>query len=238
MTVRAGPAQNAMADQAFFRTARPRLVISNEALKQTFAIQKTTFIIGRKNRGEEAADCVLAHDAVSGQHAKITFANKRFFITDLESKNFTFLGKEMLPPNSARELKPNTHVRIGSVDALFIVDVDAEGRATDVKQAETALILLEREGRLTRNQRERVLATAAERNLNLGEALLLEGLAGAERWVDALERARLVEAVIDTSGGAKGGSKKLVVAIVVVLAAAALSLAIPAVRQAVGRLFG
>lgn len=239
-TIKGGPTTGGVADTAFLRAARPRLVVANEALKASVAMTKSPFVVGRKGGGDDAADCVVAHDGVSGHHARITFQSRRFFVADLGSKNFTYLGKEMLPPESPRELAPNAHLRFGPVDVLFVCDVDAEGRAVDGKRARTALALLESEGTLTRLQRERVEAAAKERKLDLGEALLLEGLAPAERWVDALDRARLVEAVADpglraaVGGGGRGALIAFLIALVVVLGA----IAVPAVRLWLGQLIG
>jgi pSer/pThr/pTyr-binding forkhead associated (FHA) protein len=242
-TVRAGGAEaGGLADKAFFAAARPRLVIANDALKRTEPITKAEFFVGRRHKGEEAADCVIAHDAVSGRHAKITYAHKRFRLADLESKNFTFVGKEMLAPGAPRELKPDTHVRFGSVDALFVMDVDYDGAEVDVERHRTALRLLESDRRITKIQRERVTALAAEHRLHLGEALLLEGLATTEQWVDALERARLVEAVADQGSQIvrRGGAGKIVAAalFVLVLGVAVLVATNDAARNAVLKIFG
>jgi len=64
------------------------------------------------------ADIILRDPAVSGKHASLRYKDQKFFITDLDSTNGTFLN-EGTEPIAREELKDNDIIRIGEVSLKF-----------------------------------------------------------------------------------------------------------------------
>jgi len=67
-----------------------------------------------------APDCeVMLHDtAVSGKHASLRHKDQKFFLTDLDSTNGTFLN-DRTEPIAREELKDNDLIRIGDISLKF-----------------------------------------------------------------------------------------------------------------------
>ena len=217
-----GANMSALAQLAAFKTAKPRLVICNEAIKKIVDVDKANFAIGRAG---EAVNCEIEHPAVSSNHARVVFDDKRFYLEDLGSRNGTSVNGQALSPNGRTELTPESHVRFGSVDALFVVDTDAEGRKGDAQKIRKAVELLTREGTITRLQREKAESEVrgdreAGVERHAGERLLVNGFLKVEQWTQALKRADMVELGAASSGG--GGRGLLIIMGVVVLLLAAI----------------
>ncbi len=203
---------------AAFKAARARLVIANEAIRKIADIDKIEFVIGRK---DESANLVIEHQGVSSTHAAIRFEKKRFYIEDL-STNGTFVGNEKLESGQKRHLLPETHVRFGSIDALFVVSADADGNAPDSKRYRNAVEVLIAEGRLPASQRDDAIRDAQNENRHPGEILLQKGLITVEDWLKAFKKAEFFVASGGSgggAGGAGGGAKNLLIVIVVLLLA-------------------
>jgi len=64
------------------------------------------------------ADIVLRDTAISGKHASLRYKDQKFFITDLDSTNGTFLN-EGTEPIAREELKDNDILRIGDISLKF-----------------------------------------------------------------------------------------------------------------------
>jgi hypothetical protein len=64
------------------------------------------------------ADIHLRDTAVSGKHASLRYKDQKFFLTDLDSSNGTFLN-DGPNPIAREELKDNDIVRIGEVSLKF-----------------------------------------------------------------------------------------------------------------------
>jgi hypothetical protein len=64
------------------------------------------------------SDIVLHDTAISGKHASLRYRDQKFFITDLDSTNGTFLN-EGTEPIAREELKDNDIVRIGDISLKF-----------------------------------------------------------------------------------------------------------------------
>jgi Inner membrane component of T3SS, cytoplasmic domain len=64
------------------------------------------------------ADIVLRDTAVSGKHASLRYKDQKFFLTDLDSTNGTYLN-DGPSPIAREELKDNDVVRIGEVSLKF-----------------------------------------------------------------------------------------------------------------------
>ncbi|HEY6391944.1 MAG TPA: FHA domain-containing protein [Bryobacteraceae bacterium] len=64
------------------------------------------------------ADIVLHDTAISGKHASLRYKDQKFFITDLDSTNGTFLndGTESI---TRQELKDNDVLRLGDISLKF-----------------------------------------------------------------------------------------------------------------------
>lgn len=82
------------------------------------AITRFPFVIGRKE-----GDLIVQDGKISKRHAKITFANGRFFIEDLDSTNHTYLDGEKLVPNTPVLLPKSGRVRFGPDTEVEIVVV-------------------------------------------------------------------------------------------------------------------
>jgi Inner membrane component of T3SS, cytoplasmic domain len=64
------------------------------------------------------ADIVLRDTAISGKHASLRYKDQKFYLTDLDSTNGTFLN-DGTDPIAREELKDNDVVRIGEVQLKF-----------------------------------------------------------------------------------------------------------------------
>lgn len=207
---------DSLAKEAAFRAARPRFVMVNEAQREIVALDNFDFVIGRVANPDPNAKthCVVPHGSLSSIHAKVSFNGRSFFIEDLGSKNGTFLGKEMLAAKSAREIRPESLLRLGSVDFLFVVDSDAEGKAVPPAKYQAALDLLISENKITKLQRMKAEQDAREQKRHAGEMLLLAGTISVETWLDALDRSVLVEAAQKVSKGSNASRIAIIIALI------------------------
>ena len=80
-----------------------------------FLFRQKRIIMGR---GSET-DLPLHQRVVSKQHAEITSSGATFHLTDLDSKNFTYLNGEQLTPNRPYEIRPGDTIRIGPFEITF-----------------------------------------------------------------------------------------------------------------------
>ena len=64
------------------------------------------------------ADIVLHDSAISGKHASLRYKDHKFFLTDLDSSNGTFLN-DQTEPLAREELKDNDIVKMGDVSLKF-----------------------------------------------------------------------------------------------------------------------
>lgn len=177
----------ALADAAAIATARPRLVICNEAIRRIDRIGTAVWTIGR----DDDVDCALDHPAVSSRHARIVFDGRRFHVEDLGSTNHTFIDGEMVPAESSHELSDGDVLRFGAIEALFVTDCDSEGRPIPEGERIAALDLLQAQGKLSGAIRDRAERQAAELGWTTGEALLLDGAIGIDTWTRGLARGEM-----------------------------------------------
>lgn len=207
-----------LSDAAALKTAAPRVVIANEAIREIVPLTKAEFIFGR-NPGA-GADFVLDHPAISGAHTKVYCRENRFYVQDLGSKNHTFVNGEMLQPGAPKEIQAENGFRIGAIEALFVSNLDAQGRKLDKKKVRAALDLLETEGKITGVQRDRADRAAAESSWHAGEHLLENGDLSVGDWVSAYERGETFHLIQKEAGKKAAKLGTLVVvqfAIIVVL---------------------
>ncbi|MCB9832755.1 MAG: FHA domain-containing protein [Planctomycetes bacterium] len=219
----AGGAAGGLAVLAAFKAARPRIVLANEAIRAIHDMDKIQFVIGRKG---DATNLAIEHQAVSACHATISFEDRRFYIEDMGSSNGTFLGGDRLPANQRVELKPETQLRFGSIDALFVIDSSAEGQAADERRYRNAIEVLVAEGDLPASQRDEVVREAKTENRHPGEILLRRGLISVDAWIKAWRKAEfhVARGAGESSGG--GGSSRYLMAIIALLLLVVLLLAL------------
>jgi Inner membrane component of T3SS, cytoplasmic domain len=90
------------------------VALTGEQKGEDFRIRDGQNVIG----SAPDADIVLRDTAVSGKHASLRYKDQKFFLTDLDSSNGTYLNDS--PSSIAREeLKDNDVVRIGEVTLKF-----------------------------------------------------------------------------------------------------------------------
>ena len=223
-----------LAELAAFKTARPRIVICNEAIRRIDEVNKVSWMVGRS---AESADCVIDHPAVSGSHARIIFSKRKFFLEDMGSRNGTYVGKEKAAPNSRIQLAPETYIRLGSIEVLFVADCDATGHKTDPQRIRGALELLVRDGKISRLQREEAEREAASADRHAGEILLKKGYIKVEQWTDALRRGELIDlnpAMEKAAGGGGGVKGLLIVVIALLVVLVVILLAKPEILESLG----
>jgi len=90
------------------------VAMSGEQKGEDFRIRDGQNTIG------SAPDCeiVLRDTAVTGKHASLRYKDHKFYLTDLDSTNGTFLN-EGTEPIAREELKDNDLIRIGDVSLKF-----------------------------------------------------------------------------------------------------------------------
>jgi type III secretion system (T3SS) inner membrane Yop/YscD-like protein len=90
------------------------VAMDGEQKGEDFRIRDGQNIIG----SAPDADIVLRDATISGKHASLRYKDQKFFLTDLDSTNGTFLNNEA--ESIAREqLKDNDTVRIGAISLKF-----------------------------------------------------------------------------------------------------------------------
>ena len=183
---------------------RPRLVITTEEFRGVVYINSDEFSIGRAAEGPDGADHVISHDTVSSRHATIVFNGYNFKLTDENSTNGTWVDGARVPPRAERELEPESHVRFGQVDAIFVVDADESSQSIDPRIYSAAVDILSKDSRKLGEAKSQAIDAARDNNRTIGEELLLEGFVGANDWNRAFRKARRLvdnEDDFDGSGG-------------------------------------
>lgn len=90
------------------------VVMNGDQKYEDFRVRRDQTIIGSASD----ADVVLRDQTVSGKHASLRMKDGRFFLTDLDSTNGTFLNSS--DAGIAREeIKDNDLIRVGGVELKF-----------------------------------------------------------------------------------------------------------------------
>lgn len=184
----AGGLADAAAARAFLETRRARLVLAGEVDRRSVPLDAVEVGIGR-----EFGECRLSHPAVSARHARIR-ANVNlgtFQVEDLGSDNHTYLNGATLSPGVAQALAPESHLRFGTVDALFVVELDAESQPVPPATYRRALELLVAQGVVTKARAAEAAAQAQASGQHPGEVLVLAGALRVGAWRSAFEAARM-----------------------------------------------
>ncbi len=86
-------------------------IIEPNGVERTRPISPPGLTIGRGHDNMLA----LGYDLISRYHAQVTFEGGRYYVTDLNSANGTYLGKNRLTPNMPTAWKPGQPLRVGEV---------------------------------------------------------------------------------------------------------------------------
>lgn len=103
--------------QPIKKTAWPTL--TRVRIKGVFTVDKPVFKLGKE---EATCDLVICDNAfISRQHAQIRTENGRCFITDLNSKNRTFVNGLAIRPGEETEIFSGTRVKLANEE--FILEI-------------------------------------------------------------------------------------------------------------------
>jgi Inner membrane component of T3SS, cytoplasmic domain len=103
-----------LTDQRKLRVVGWFVALTGEQKGEDFRIRDGQNIIGSASD----ADIVLRDSAVSSKHASLRYKDQKFFLTDLDSTNGTFIN-DGTTPVAREELKDNDIVRIGDITMKF-----------------------------------------------------------------------------------------------------------------------
>jgi pSer/pThr/pTyr-binding forkhead associated (FHA) protein len=184
MVIGAEDAQSGIVNEAKFRAAKARLVITLESGRRTVPLENVETEIGR----EECA-VAIAHPSVSGAHARISYENGFFVLRDLQSRNGTFL--EGLPVAAPTPLGTQAAITFGTVECLFIQEPPKQGMADFVAPEVLAghVVTL---GKATRHQMDQVLQEQAATGKSLGELIVEKGILAPRAWSEIFAQRRLI----------------------------------------------
>ena len=90
----------------------------SEEFAERFKIFKDNFTIGRIS---EYSDYVISSRVIGQTHALINLENGKYFITDLNSKNGTYVNGERLAPGERREIFNNDVIGLVNFKYMFII---------------------------------------------------------------------------------------------------------------------
>lgn len=197
---------------------KPRLVVVNDADRRAVPIRDAQVTISR-----ESAEIKLAHPGVSAPHARISFVAQSlsFQIEDLESRNQTLLGALALNPRVPQLLQPESLIRFGPIEAVFVVSRDSNNEPIAAQRYASALEWLLQEKAITPEQAQGAKQQAASGEQHVGEALMLSGAISARVWTRAFEQGASLRAAPASAAAPKSKLVWIVVGVAVAAAAAA-----------------
>ncbi len=85
---------------------------------ERITIDKPEFIIGREKKKVDY--CIINNVSVSRTHLKITMRNGKYYITDLNSSNFTYLNNTRLHPYQEKEIHKGDKINIAEEEFEFL----------------------------------------------------------------------------------------------------------------------
>jgi hypothetical protein len=91
-------------------------IVRSEALREPLRVAGET-TVGRKPEGDVLA---LGDRYMSARHARFAVRDGRFSVTDLDSKNRTFVNDAPLPPHQERVLERGDTIRMGNTILRFL----------------------------------------------------------------------------------------------------------------------
>ena len=88
-------------------------VLTNEKI----SVNKPVFRIGKE---KSYVDYFVASNvAVSRSHADIITRGNKYYVKDLNSKNYTYVNDEMIPIQTEIEIKSGDRLRLGNEEFVF-----------------------------------------------------------------------------------------------------------------------
>lgn len=82
--------------------------------KTEIVIRKNSFVIGR--HPDMADEALGFSNALGRKHCRIDLKQDKCFLTDLESKNHTYVNRKCLPPNTPVEIHDGDRIRMADLD--------------------------------------------------------------------------------------------------------------------------
>ncbi|NLL07168.1 MAG: FHA domain-containing protein [Clostridiaceae bacterium] len=95
-----------------------RILEDNSSNPEKFRVFKDYFVIGRRS---EDSDYVISSRFIGNTHALINLESGRYYITDLNSRNGTYVNGERLKPSEKREIFNNDIIGIVNFKYLFAI---------------------------------------------------------------------------------------------------------------------
>ena len=86
--------------------------------KEEVKIEGSHFSLGRSLKN----DIPIAHESISRQHLKIRIDRGKFYVTDLDTANGTFMGEEKLIPNEEKEWPIFLPLRLGLLASIEVME--------------------------------------------------------------------------------------------------------------------
>jgi pSer/pThr/pTyr-binding forkhead associated (FHA) protein len=184
MVIGTDDTQQGIVNEAKFRAAMPRLVVSLENDRRIVPIEQMSVEIGR-----EGCPISIGHPSVSGTHARISFENGFFVLRDLQSRNGTFV--DGLPVPAPTPLGTQTAVTFGTVECLFVQEPPKQGGIAEVSPDVLAghVVAL---GKATRHQADQVLQEHASSGKSLGEIFVERGILPPREWSEIFAQRKLI----------------------------------------------
>lgn len=96
--------------------ARPRAMLVRRKNGTSYPVNKAEFTIGKQR---SRVDCCINNNAISRQHAKIISRNGMYFITDLNSSNYTYVNGNQVAPNEEMPLNPGDIIKLADEEFDF-----------------------------------------------------------------------------------------------------------------------
>lgn len=92
------------------------LTIENSTGKETIELNKEILLLGRMSG---VVDYVLDSNVVGRVHARIENIDNYYYITDLGSKNGSYLNGARLVANEKYKLEDNSHIKLANINLYF-----------------------------------------------------------------------------------------------------------------------
>jgi pSer/pThr/pTyr-binding forkhead associated (FHA) protein len=164
-----------------------RLLILNEADRRSVPLRKATMVIGRSRK----VDCTIKNGGVSNEHLRLSFRieDAGFLVEDLGSQNGSVVNRVPLRQGNPQPLDSESHLRIGSVEAIMRCAVDSHGTPIGPEFDQRVAAELIKSGALKKSALKNALRVQKESKQPLGDTLLLEGRITPEQWTVQARRA-------------------------------------------------
>jgi pSer/pThr/pTyr-binding forkhead associated (FHA) protein len=205
--------QAALNNVARFKAAAPRLVIGADHDRRTVPISEMETVIGRDR---ETCQIEIPHASVSAKHASLVF-DGTFQLKDHGSSNGTFVDGNRI--SGATAIQPETALRIGTVDCLFVCNQPESDDAAQL--AESLANHAAKMSKVTQAQAAQVLDEHRKTGRLLGELFVEKGMLSPQDWAD-LWRQRDVIATLGSGSSAAGGSNKMLYVVLLALVIAVI----------------